>query len=56
MKSTNSSKRDEPLSYRASIKIHHLNIIPGGVFYACFKLGDFMTAALHAIINAMLNL
>lgn len=31
------------------LRLYHLNIIPWGVFYGCFKLGDFMTAAVHVI-------
>ena len=31
------------------LRIHHLNIIPEGAFYGCFKLGDFMTAAVQVI-------
>ncbi len=45
----NPSKGKSHWAIEQVLRIHHLSIIPGGVFYGCFKLGDFMTAAVYVI-------
>lgn len=48
-KKKNSMKVNSHWAIEQVLGIHHLSIIPGGVFYRCFKLGDFMTAAVYVI-------